>query len=103
MRNGLFEVHPLRHVTLLVVVSIALAGFNGCISSESSKKSSRKSLSEMITGVDNNDWRAEDDEWDYVGEIGRGDRPSERDPDRWYKRFFQSGKANAIERNLGVE
>ncbi len=41
-------------------------------------------------------------EWDFVGQDGRGDRAKEYDPDRWWKKYVSSPKANAIERNVGV-
>ncbi|MEQ8856782.1 MULTISPECIES: hypothetical protein [Gimesia] len=51
------------------------------------------------------DWSGEDeiDQWGYVGEEARGDRPRERDPDQWYKKYVMSSKARSIERNLGID
>ena len=43
------------------------------------------------------------DEWSDVGIEARGDQRMEQDPDRWYKNWAMSEKANAIERNLGIE
>ncbi len=45
----------------------------------------------------------EDDEWASVGEEARGNRPVEKDPDQWWRNWLMSGRARAIERNLGIE
>ena len=44
----------------------------------------------------------EDTNWDFVGQIGRGDRPREKDPDSWWGKYVMSEKARSIERNFGV-
>lgn len=51
------------------------------------------------------DWSGEDeiDQWSYVGEEARGDRPVEHDPDPWWQKWVMSSKARSIERNLGIE
>lgn len=46
---------------------------------------------------------SEIDQWSFVGEEGRGDRPMERDPDRWWQDLVRSPKHKSIERNLGIE
>lgn len=43
------------------------------------------------------------EDWDFVGKEARGDRPRERDVDSWWKKYIMSDKANAIERNLGID
>ena len=45
----------------------------------------------------------EDTNWEFVGQMGRGDRPREKDPDWWWGKFFMSEKARSIERNFGVD
>jgi hypothetical protein len=45
----------------------------------------------------------DEEEWDFVGEEGRGDQTRERDPDQWFKKHLMSEKANSIERNLGID
>ncbi len=44
-----------------------------------------------------------DDEWSFVGAEARGDHAMEREPDRFWKKYFQSERARSIERNLGIE
>lgn len=43
------------------------------------------------------------DDWGFVGEEARGDRPKEVDPDPWWQRYVMSSRARSIERNLGIE
>ena len=43
------------------------------------------------------------DDWGFVGEEARGDRPKEADPDPWWQRYVMSSRARSIERNLGIE
>lgn len=53
-----------------------------------------------------NDWdpsEEKDEDWDFVGEETRQHHGRERDPDRWFKKYIQSEKANSIERNLGID
>lgn len=46
----------------------------------------------------------EDDAWiSEAGDEARGDRPREKDPDQWYKKYVMSEKARSIERNLGID
>lgn len=52
------------------------------------------------------DWSGgeeEIDQWAYVGEEARGDRPREYDPDPWWQKYVMSSKARSIERNLGID
>lgn len=44
-----------------------------------------------------------EDQWAFVGEEARGDRPMERDPDRWWRNLMMSERALTIERSLGIE
>jgi hypothetical protein len=43
------------------------------------------------------------DDWAFVGEEARGDRPKEEDPDPWWQKWVMSSRARSIERNLGIE
>ena len=45
----------------------------------------------------------ENDEWSFAGKEARGDRPRERDPDRWWRKYVMSPKARSIERNMGID
>ena len=46
----------------------------------------------------------EDDAWiTDAADEARGDRPREKDPDQWYKKYLMSEKARSIERNLGFD
>ena len=44
-----------------------------------------------------------DDDWGFVGQEARGDRPRERDPDPWWQQFVMSPRARSIEKNLGID
>ena len=46
---------------------------------------------------------AEEDEWSFVGDVGRGDQPREKDPDGWLRNLVMSEEARSIERNLGID
>ena len=53
-----------------------------------------------------NDWdpsEEKDEEWGFVGEETRHHYGRERDPDRWYKKYIMSEKANSIEKNFGID
>jgi hypothetical protein len=43
------------------------------------------------------------EEWKFVGEVGRRGQPVEKDPDQWYRRYIMSEKARDIEANLGFQ
>ncbi len=45
----------------------------------------------------------EDSSWDFVGQLARGDRPREKDPDSWWGKYIMSEKARSIERNFGID
>ena len=44
-----------------------------------------------------------DDNWEFVGQLARGDRPREKDPDSWWGKYVMSEKARSIERNFGID
>ena len=55
-------------------------------------------------GTDYRDDSSDDiDDWSFVGDEARGDRPKEMDPDPWWQQYVMSSKARSIERNLGIE
>jgi len=81
------------------LLSVVLFSGMGCATSKNGK---RTWLGHFVeSGVD--DYGSSDgaDDWDFVGEIGRGGTPPEQDPDPWWK-FIASPKARAIEKNVGV-
>lgn len=45
----------------------------------------------------------EDHNWDYVGEIARGDRVREKEVDGFWGKYVMSEKARSIERNIGID
>ncbi len=77
----------------------------GCSVLEPLNESTRQSLRLMRPNP--NGYRdptaEEDDNWDFVGQLARGDRPRERDPDPWWGKFVMSEKARSIERNFGID
>ncbi len=84
------------------VLAVAISG---CSMVESPKSATRR-MTRMFT-PNPEDWDSEvnedDQEWDFVGDEGRGDQSRERDPDPWFKKYLMSEKANSIERNLGID
>ena len=43
------------------------------------------------------------DDWSFVGQEARGDRPREQDPDPWWQQLVMSPRARSIEKNLGID
>lgn len=84
---------------------LLLVSMTGCALVESPATAMRRTK-RMFT-PNPTDWdssAAEDQgEWDWVGDEARGQSEKEKDPDPWFKKFFMSDRANAIERNLGIE
>ena len=87
---------------------LALCGLwlqTGCSVLESVNETTRQSLRLMRPNP--NGYRdltdEEDDSWEFVGQLARGDRPREQDPDPWWGKFVMSEKARSIERNFGID
>jgi hypothetical protein len=77
----------------------------GCNLVEHPKSATRR-LGRMFTPRpwdSKNEPGTDDGDWDFVGEEGRSEFEREKDPDGWYKKYLMSEKANAIERNLGID
>lgn len=90
-------------------VMLALTGMlllqSGCVVVEMSRKMADYTVDTFTPkGTDYSDpTEVEEDPWAFVGEEARGERPTEKDPDQWYRRWFMSAKARSIERNFGIE
>ena len=88
----------------LAAVSLLLPIVVGCQLTEHGRTVTRQTL--RTFKLRPNDYRdttlEEEDDWSFVGKIGRGDRPLEDEGDPW-KKFLMSPKATKIERNLGVK
>lgn len=78
---------------------------SGCLMLDSAQEMSRQTL--RIFKPRETDYRdmteEKGDEFAFVGKLGRGNRPRERDPDPWFKKYLMSEKARNIEHNLGVD
>jgi hypothetical protein len=92
----------LRTAAFAVIVTV-IVGLGGCSTLNPETESARKSA-----GLDKPDhpkalpWNQDvDDPYGFVGK--ESGRPVEKDPDPWYQRYFMSGEARNIERNLGVD
>ena len=89
----------------LTVLCLLLITVSGCGLVEHPKSAMRR-MTRMFT-PNPDDWdtgvEKDEEEWDFVGEDGRGDQTRERDPDQWFKKHLMSEKANSIERNLGID
>ena len=84
---------------------IACCALTGCTLMEPVRDATRRSISMMRpSGADyRNDADEDIDDWAFVGEEARGDRPMESDPDPWWQQYIMSSRARNIERNLGIE
>ena len=45
----------------------------------------------------------EDDNWEFVGQLARGNRSRENELDSWWGKYVMSEKARSIERNFGID
>ena len=77
----------------------------GCTVLEPMNEMTRQTLRLMRPNP--NDYRdpteEEDNNWDFVGQLARGDRAREKDPDSWWGKYIMSEKARSIERNFGID
>ena len=90
------------HLVLAAVMTVVISG---CALVESPSAAMRRMKRTFTPNPHDPDIEASQDkgEWDFVGDEGRGDQTRERDPDPWFKKYLMSPKANAIERNLGID
>lgn len=89
-------------VPAAAAVLLLVAGSSGCTGAHPFEGVAR-SLKAANSKEYRNVTDEETNEWDFVGAEARGNQGRERDPDRWFKRFVMSEKANSIERNLGID
>ncbi|MCC7422294.1 MAG: hypothetical protein IT428_18610 [Planctomycetaceae bacterium] len=76
----------------------------GCMLVESMTDATKQTWRQMRPKPDDYDPSTEsDEEWKFVGKETRQHYRRERDPDRWYKKYIMSEKANSIEHNLGID
>jgi hypothetical protein len=77
----------------------------GCAVLEPMNEMTRQTLRLMKPNP--NDYRdpteEEDSNWEFVGQLGRGDRLREKDTDSWWGKYIMSEKARSIERNFGID
>lgn len=95
----------MRRIVNVIIVAGILLSSTGCVVFERGKYAMRQT-SRMLrpdTRDYDDDTDADSGEWDFVGDEGRADQKREMDPDRWWKKYIMSDKANSIERNLGVD
>lgn len=93
------SIRPLLALLLLSTLT------TGCQVVDATREMTRQTVS-MITprGFDERDPTEETgDEWEGVGDEARGERPIERDPDPYWRKYVMSSKARNIESNLGFE
>ena len=93
----------LRFLQIAAVV-VAAELLAGCMLVEQTQEFTRQSLRVFKPRpTDWDDTQDPSDEWKWVGDETRPHYDRERDPDRWFKKYVMSEKANAIEHNLGVD
>lgn len=95
----------MNRLFLLVVAGSLVVLESGCLLMDSAYEMGRQTR--RMFKFRPNDYRdttdEESDEWEFVGEEGRGNQPIQRDPDRLWRELFMSEKARSIERNVGIE
>ncbi|QDU10441.1 hypothetical protein [Gimesia aquarii] len=92
----------------ILTLSIVLFLSSGCTSMmDSIADANQQTWRALKPKAFDSDWSSggeeEIDQWGFVGEEARGDRPKESDPDPWWQKYVMSSKARNIERNLGIE
>lgn len=91
-------------IPVVVLLSASLCAGAGCVMVDVMKDATVQTWRAFRPKP--TDWDPGDDpekEWDFVGDEARPFLGHERDPDRWYKNYVMSPKANSIERNLGID
>lgn len=91
-----------------LTLSLALFLTSGCASMmDTIADANQQTWRALKPKAFDSDWSSggeeEIDQWGFVGEEARGDRPKESDPDPWWQKYVMSSKARNIERNLGIE
>ena len=91
----------LRFIVALAMISLQ----TGCAMTEPANKFVRQSWRLFKPNPNGYQDPTENftDEWSGVGQEARGERPFDTDPDSWWQKYVMSGKARAIERNLGIK
>ncbi len=96
----------IRSRWFLMALILLMCASMGCAMVERPKSAMRRAT-RMFTPKPENEGEEDADsdegEWDFVGDQGRNGQERERDPDRWFKDWVMSDKANSIERNLGID
>lgn len=88
----------------VAVAALSAIWCTGCSmlpASSSDEPGPIKRIAEKLNEDSNKD--DPEDPWAVAGKEGRGDQVRERDPDQWYRRYFMSSQARAIERNMGID
>lgn len=95
----------IRFRLTLTVLCLGTLFISGCNMVEHPRSAMRRMTRMFTPNPDDWDTDATGDtnEWDFVGDEGRGDQTREKDPDPWFKKYLMSDKANSIERNLGID
>lgn len=94
-----------RDISVLTLVLVVMSS-SGCALTEPMRPVARYAKNLFtFRGTDYADpTEEEDDIWiTDAAEEARGDRPRERDPDQWWKKYMMSEKARSIERNVGID
>lgn len=93
-----------RAISCGIVMMFAFS-MTGCAIMKPITEATRESMKMMTPrAADYRDTSDDDiDDWGFVGEEARGDRPKEGDPDPWWQKYIMSSRARSIERNLGIE
>ena len=105
MRRAAQRVLFMNRLSLLIVLGGLVACSSGCVVIDSAKDMGRYTK-QMFTFRPSDYRDATDepqDDWEFVGDEGRGNQPVQRDPDQWWRKWFMTEKARSIERNLGFE
>lgn len=92
------------HRAAMALGLLACWSITGCMLVESVTDATKQTWRQMRPKPDDYDPSTEtDEEWKFVGKETRQHYGRQRDPDRWFKKYIMSEKANSIEHNLGID
>ena len=95
----------MNRLYLLILLGGLVVASSGCVLVDSAKDVGRYTKrSFTFRPSDYRDTTEEpQDDWDFVGDEGRGNQPIQHEPEQWWRKWFMSEKARSIEHNLGFE
>ena len=95
----------MNRLSLLILLGGLVVAPSGCVLIDSAKDVGRytKRTFTFRPGDYRDATDEQQDDWEFVGEEGRGNQTIQRDPDQWWRKWVMTEKSRSIERNLGFE